>query len=571
MAVDETSESTQMAEVGASQEQDPSKEAKDEGVAVEDAEVAEKSDELKKEDEPKTDEIVEEKKIEGESGEASSPSLTERSDTFKEESDFVSDLRGYEKKALMELKKMLETAILGNKLFKERKVKVEEPEKTNSSEKEVEKNERGEESEDKEQQAEEGEENKNLATNEAKQEEEMEVKEGKEEEMEVKEGKEDEKPANEVETEGEEKQKTDEDVIVEEKVIQIDEDISLWGVRLLPSKGDEDTNVLLLKFLRARDFDVDEAFEMLRDTLQWRKDFKMDSLLDEDLGAEFGSTAYTSGVDREGHPICYNIYGVFGDYEFYNRTLGSEENQEKFLRWRVQLMEKGIRELDFKPGGVSSFLQINDLKNTPGPGRKELRHVTRRAVGLLQDNYPEFVARNIFINVPFWYYAFIALLSPFLTQRTKSKFVFARPSKVADTLLKYIPAAEIPVHYGGLKRDNDDEFSTKDGAFEIIVKPGLSESIEIDLPEVGTTLMWDLTVLGWEVNYREEFVPANEGSYTLIVKKGKKMSSQEGSVRNSFTSTSEPGKIVLTVENGSFNKKKRAIYRYKIKNKSSSS
>lgn len=43
---------------------------------------------------------------------------------------------------------------------------------------------------------------------------------------------------------------------------------------------------------------------------------------------------------------------------------------------------------------------------------------------------------QILINVPFSYYAFSTLFYPFLTQRTKSKFVIARPSKVTETLLK---------------------------------------------------------------------------------------------------------------------------------------
>lgn len=43
---------------------------------------------------------------------------------------------------------------------------------------------------------------------------------------------------------------------------------------------------------------------------------------------------------------------------------------------------------------------------------------------------------KIFINVPWWYLAFNRFISPFLTQRTKSKFVFAGPSKSADALFK---------------------------------------------------------------------------------------------------------------------------------------
>lgn len=81
-------------------------------------------------------------------------------------------------------------------------------------------------------------------------------------------------------------------------------------------------------------------------------------------------------------------------------------------------------------------------------------------------------------------------------------------------------------------------------------------------------MIWDLTVLGWEVNYKEEFVPNDEGSYTIIVQKGKKMGSQEGPLRNTFR-TNEPGKVVLTIENTS-SKKKRFLYRYKTKKSSSS-
>lgn len=45
---------------------------------------------------------------------------------------------------------------------------------------------------------------------------------------------------------------------------------------------------------------------------------------------------------------------------------------------------------------------------------------------------------KVFINVPWWYLAFNRMISPFLTQRTKSKFVFAGPSKSAETLFKYV-------------------------------------------------------------------------------------------------------------------------------------
>lgn len=43
---------------------------------------------------------------------------------------------------------------------------------------------------------------------------------------------------------------------------------------------------------------------------------------------------------------------------------------------------------------------------------------------------------QIVINVPLWYYASHVLLLRVINQRTKRKFVFARPSKATKTLLK---------------------------------------------------------------------------------------------------------------------------------------
>ncbi|QCD77410.1 4-nitrophenyl phosphatase [Vigna unguiculata] len=425
------------------------------------------------------------------------PETVEKSSSYKEESNFLSDLKEFERKALIEFKSKLEEAILGGTLFEK-----EEPKKEASAENE------SEEKND----AEEKEEGKNVE--------------------------------------------------VEKN------DVCLWGVPLLPSKGAEGIDVVLLKFLRAREFRVSDAFEMLKKTLKWRKESNIDSLVDEEFASDLASAAYMSGVDHEGHPVCYNVFGAFESEELYQKTFGTEEKRSEFLRWRCQMMEKGIQKLNLKPGGVSSLLQINDLKNSPGISNKELRVATKQTVAILQDNYPEMVAKNIFINVPFWYYALNALLSPFLTQRTKSKIVVARPNKVTETLTKYIPIEEIPVQYGGFKRENDAEFSSQDGAVsELILKAGSTATVEIPALEVGNSVCWDLTVLGWEVSYKEEFVPSDEGSYTVIVQKGKKMGSQEGPIRNTFRNN-EAGKVVLTIENNS-NKKKRVLYRYKNTTKSS--
>ncbi|KAE9599194.1 hypothetical protein Lal_00043860 [Lupinus albus] len=519
--------------------------------------------------------------------EESKPKTVEKSSPYKEESNFLSDLKEFERKALSEFKTKLEEAILGNKLFEKEEPKKKETEKeekkeeganaAESDEKKPEKEEKKEEganaAESDEKKPEKEEEEKEVAnaaeSDEKKPEKEEEKKEvaNAAESDEKKPEKEEEKKeegANAVESDEKKPEKEEEEKKVEE--VEVDKDVSLWGVPLLPSKGAEGTDVVLLKFLRARDFKVNDAFEMLKKTLKWRKESNIDSIVDEDFGSDLASTAYILGFDLEGHPVCYNIFGVFENEELYQKTFGTEESRIEYLRWRCQLMEKGIQKLNFKPGGVSSLLQINDLKNSPGPYK--VLNAANQAVAVLQDNYPEMVAKNIIINAPFWYYAINALSSPFLTQRAKSKFVVSHPSKVIETLLKYIPIEEIPIQYGGFKRENDFEFSAEDGAVsELTLKAGSTATVEIPALEVGNTLCWDLTVLGWEVSYKEEFVPTDEGSYTIIVQKEKKIGSQEEPIRNTFRNN-EAGKVIITLENTS-NKKKRVLYRYKTNNKSS--
>ncbi|XP_019432418.1 PREDICTED: patellin-3-like [Lupinus angustifolius] len=336
------------------------------------------------------------------------------------------------------------------------------------------------------------------------------------------------------------------------------EQVSIYGVPLL---ADEKSDVILLKFLRARDFKVKEAFTMISNTIRWRKEFGIDELVEENLGDELEKVVYMHGFDKEGHPVCYNIYGEFNNRELYKKTFSDEEKRDKFMRWRIQFLEKSIRKLDFNPGGICTIVQVNDLKNSPGPGKWELRQATKQALQLLQDNYPEFVAKQVFINVPWWYLAVNRMISPFLTQRTKSKFVFSGPSKSAETLLSYIAPEQLHVNHGGLSKYGESE--NTDAVTEITVRPATKQTVEFPVTE-NSLLSWEVRVIGWEVSYGAEFVPSSEESYTVIIQKGRKVASSEEPVLLSSFKVGEPGKVVLTIDNPT-SKKKKILYRLKTK------
>ncbi|XP_071910293.1 patellin-6-like [Coffea arabica] len=346
---------------------------------------------------------------------------------------------------------------------------------------------------------------------------------------------------------------------------------SMGGIPLLG--GDERADVILLKFLRARDFRVADSVHMLLKCLYWRKDFEADKILDEDLGFKEleGVVAYMHGHDREGHPVCYNAYGVFKDKDMYERIFGDEEKLKKFLRWRVQVLERGIELLHFKPGGVNSIIQVTDLKDMP---KRELRVASNHIMSLFQDNYPEMVARKIFINVPWYFSVLYSMFSPFLTQRTKSKFVISKEGNVAETLYKFVRPENVPVQYGGLSRPDDVDGGPPKPASEFTVKGGEKVNIQIEGIEAGATISWDLVVGGWEVEYSAEFVPSGEGSYSIAVEKTRRIISNgnaaaaaaanQEAIRNSYTSK-EAGQLVLLVDNTASRKRKVAAYRYIVR------
>ncbi|KAK8711654.1 hypothetical protein V6N13_146929 [Hibiscus sabdariffa] len=347
------------------------------------------------------------------------------------------------------------------------------------------------------------------------------------------------------------------------KAIEQLKEIKLWGVPLLPSKGHEGTDIVLLKFLKAKDYKVHEAFEMLLRTLKWRKEFKADGIVDENLGLDFDNLAYLESRDKEGHPLFYNMYGALKDKQTQYKILESEEMRKRFLRWRVQHMEKAIQELEFEAGGTNSVVPIIDLKQSPGPTTKKLHSVFRKSWKLLQDHYPELIHKNIIINVPLWFYISHVFSSRLKAQRTNSKVVIARPGRVTSTLLKFISPENLSVEYGGLKRENDNEFSPENKVLMVKVKANSTEHIQILTPKVGVTVIWDLTVVGsWDISYKEEFIPEDEGSYKVLIQ-NEKDRKKGGGVRNSFY-ISEPGKIIISIGNLLL-KKKNVLYRYKTK------
>ncbi|KAI7998793.1 Patellin-3 [Camellia lanceoleosa] len=100
-------------------------------------------------------------------------------------------------------------------------------------------------------------------------------------------------------------EKSPESVVVEKEIVEIAkieitdsllEEVLIWGVPLFK---DNRIDVILLKFLRPRDFKMKDAIAMLRNTILWRKEFNIDALIDEDLGEDLEKVMLMHCFDKE--------------------------------------------------------------------------------------------------------------------------------------------------------------------------------------------------------------------------------------------------------------------------------
>ncbi|KAI9243885.1 CRAL-TRIO domain-containing protein [Helicostylum pulchrum] len=195
---------------------------------------------------------------------------------------------------------------------------------------------------------------------------------------------------------------------------------TLWGVPLDKESNDERIDVVLVKFLRAsqsRELNIPIAKTMLIAMLKWRKEFSADTVLEE----EFDTTVFNDTIgflyrtDKEGRPVTYNFYGKLDQHVVF-------ADVNKFIRWRVQLMEKGVQHVDFV--SIDSMVQVHDYLGASIFGRTtNAKEATNILIKLMQDNYPEFLSSKLFVNIPKWGSMIFKMIRPLLPEATMKKFV----------------------------------------------------------------------------------------------------------------------------------------------------
>lgn len=233
----------------------------------------------------------------------------------------------------------------------------------------------------------------------------------------------------------------------------------VYGIALSPT-NEFHTKLILQKFLRANQGDLEKAKQQLLDTLKWRKEFDPVKA----AGETFEKTRFeglgwilrVQGVPdstNESDVVTFNIYGAVKDNK---KTFG---DIDAFLRWRVGLMERSVQHLnltsatqpiaDYGTGvdpyqgiQIHDYLQVSFIRQDP-----LVKAATKKTIEVLGRYYPETLSRKFFVNVPLvmgWVYQAAKMI---VSKETAKKFtVLSYGSALAGELGK-----QLPKEYGGEK------------------------------------------------------------------------------------------------------------------------
>ncbi|KAL2092133.1 hypothetical protein ACEWY4_011931 [Coilia grayii] len=222
-----------------------------------------------------------------------------------------------------------------------------------------------------------------------------------------------------------------------------------------PSQSDH----FLLRWLRARNFNVQKAETMLRKHMEFRKHTNADTITTEWKPPEVIEKHLSGGMcgyDQEGSPIWYDVIGPVDP-----KGLMLSASKQDFIKSKIRDCEMLQKECDLQSErlgrNIDSITMIYDLE---GLG---MRHLWKPAIDtytevltMFEDNYPEGLKRLFVIKAPKIFPVAYNLVKHFLSENTQRK-IFVLGANWKEVLQRHIDPEQLPAVYGGKLTDPDGD------------------------------------------------------------------------------------------------------------------
>ncbi|PYI07469.1 hypothetical protein BO78DRAFT_396335 [Aspergillus sclerotiicarbonarius CBS 121057] len=209
----------------------------------------------------------------------------------------------------------------------------------------------------------------------------------------------------------------------------------------------------LLRFLRARKFDVVAAKTMFVDTEKWRKDFGTDELV---RTFEYNEKAqvfqyypqYYHKTDKDGRPVYIEKLGKIDLNAMYKITTAERMLQNLVTEYE-KLADPRLPACSRKAGKLlETCCTIMDLKGVGITSVPSVYGYVKQASAISQNYYPERLGKLYLINAPWGFSSVFNVVKGFLDPVTVNK-IHVLGSNYKKELLAQVPAENLPVEFGG--------------------------------------------------------------------------------------------------------------------------
>ncbi|KAF8897120.1 CRAL-TRIO domain-containing protein [Infundibulicybe gibba] len=209
----------------------------------------------------------------------------------------------------------------------------------------------------------------------------------------------------------------------------------------------------LLRFLRARKFDVAKAKEMLLAAEQWRKDFEVDEIVksfnfEEKVEVDKYYPQYYHKTDKDGRPVYIEQLGKLDIKALYATTTQKRLLQRLVLEYEKSVTQRLPACSAASGHPVETSCTILDLNNVSLSNFYRVKDYVMQAASIGQDRYPESMGKFYIINAPWAFSAVWSIIKPWLDEVTVAKIAILG-SGYKETLLAQIPAENLPKEFGG--------------------------------------------------------------------------------------------------------------------------